>query len=636
MSTPALPRLWFTSEDILAARRRVQDGEPTSADVYRLASELADTDVAQFTVTDADGRESIEDEHHRHLQSYAIAYVVTGEATYARRAYDYLRTYAWEQQDNLGRGSQSLMTALAMECCWEGWSESQRLEITHRLVELHNSFYHIGQGGDPHHVVNNHWAVNHAAAAIAAMAVHGLPRDTQGNTWDLTEEIRWARCRVRPFLGHHGDAGLYHEGLGYMVYPSCFWLPMVLASRNFDGTDLVSEYPNLASFAPSLYSVATTRPTVSDSSKPSEGHGMMLSWNDAGLGWSMANAQLLAIGIAPPALRGALRWMYDRLNGHLGGRNYAVRWGGWIFSLLCYPYEVEPEHPQGVLPLKVLDSRQGLAFFRNRYRDGEDTVLGTYARTTFVGGHRQDDAGSVRLAALGHDWIIGGGQARPAAEYQSVLMPADGSRASDPLGKGAVMYYDADCGGGVIGLDLRNVNVGYCERWLAIDFAAPGSVESLVAMMDLVDDHAGRDWVWNLSHVRHLEMTRHEDGRGFDLDAPDGAWMRVKLLGAVPRLLELRTMPGSERTFQNGQRFEYPGQPYVHAEFGHTPHLNVLAAMAIGRGDKPQVSSAGGVDVQVGDYLWRRPFGAAVPADYPLGEGGTMSRWPAGKVRPQG
>ncbi len=632
MSTPTLPRLWFTPQDIQAVRRRVEDGDPTAADIYRLAGELADTDVAQLTVTDADGRESIEDEMHRHLQAYVVAYVVTGEATYANRAYEYLRIYAWEQQGNLGRGSQSLMTALAMECCYEGWTVPQRLEITNRLVELHNSFHRVGSGGDPHHVVNNHWAVNHAGAAIAAMAAHGLPRDEQGNTWDLTDEVRWARNRVRPFLGHHGNAGLYHEGLGYMVYPSCFWLPMLLGSRRFDGTDLLSEYPQLANFGPSLYSVATTRPTVSDSNKEAEGHGMMLSWNDSGLSWSMANPQLLAISIAPPALRGALRWMYDRLNGHLGGRNYSLRWGGWIFSLLCYPYEVEPEHPQGVLPLQVLDSRQGLAFFRNRYRDGEDTVLGTYAKTTFVGGHRQDDAGSVRLAALGHDWIVGGGQARGAAEYQSVLMPANGSRAGDPLGKGAVMYYDGDCGGGVIGLDLRGVNVGYCERWLATDFGGHGSADSLVAMMDLVDDHAGRDWVWNLSHMRDLAMTPHQDRAGFDLDAPDGAWMRVKLLGAAPRLLEQRRMPDSERTFQNGIRVEYPGLPYVHVEFDHTPHLNVLAVMAIGRGEKPSITPAGGVDVQVGDFLWRRPFGVAVPADYPLGQGGTMSRWPSGTV----
>ncbi len=627
----SVPRLWFDSSDVAAARRRLADGESTTAAIYELAMQRAGEEPERAQIDRPGAGKVVEDEKHVLIQSYLVAHLLTGDEQYARRAYEYLRVYAWEDQPNLGRGSQSLMTALSLECCWDGWTPAEQIEITNRLVELHRSFYHIGDGGDPHAVINNHWGVGHAGSAIAAMAAHGRPRSAEGDKWDLTEGIAWSRGRAWPFLAHHGDAGLYHEGLGYMLYPACFWMPMVLAAKRLDGTDFVADLPHLANIAASTYITATAREVVGDAEQNDRTFGAMLSWNDAGLVWNRTNSAINAIALAPDHQKGALRWMYDRLNGIDGERDFACRWGGWVFTLLGYPYDTPPEPPENVLPLNVTDSRQGLVFLRNRYRDGDDAVLGMYAKHSHPGGHHQDDAGSIRLAAMGHDWALGGGQARGDAAYQSVFFPAEGR---SPKGRdhGAILYRKLHEHGGVVGMDLRNVNMAYCERWLGADYSARGGCDVLVAMLDLADDHLGRPWTWTLSFGRDLQAELLENNAGFLLRAEDGTVLSAKLLGSRPRSLEVRRIPDSTRTFQSGVKHLYPGRSYLAAEFEPADHLNVYCVMAIRRGEAASIEHAGGLAVTIDGARWDRPMGAGIPSGYPLGEGGTLCRWPTGVV----
>lgn len=314
--------------------------------------------------------------------------------------------------------------------------------------------------------------------------------------------------------------------------------------------------------------------------------------------------------------------MFDRLSGVASpDQQFAPAMAGWFFHLFYYPYDVPPADPEAVLPHSFCDSRQGLAVFRNRYCDADDAVLGAYARVTHVGGHKHDDAGSIRFMALGHDWILGGGQGRGEAQWQSVVT-AVGDPMRQPYGCGHVIWYDP---AGVFGMDLRNVHGAYSERYVAVRWP------HTVAILDLIDDHReDRTWAWNLTFAPNLQCVLHADG--FDLKAADGANLCARFLGTQPVRLLLDRMPESQRTYSSGETRHYAGRPFLRAHFARQKHLGIYVVLTVQRGPAPAIRLAQGLDIRIGDELWQRPFGAAIPATFRLGESGILCRYPAGQV----
>ena len=98
---------------------------------------------------------------------------------------------------------------------------------------------------------NNWWAVTHSGALVAALAVHGKAKQ-DGNTWDLEEIISRCKGRLKAFCHHFGDAGIYHEGLGYQTYACSYLIPALLALRNVTGEDVFQQFPSLSRMAASL------------------------------------------------------------------------------------------------------------------------------------------------------------------------------------------------------------------------------------------------------------------------------------------------------------------------------------------------------------------------------------------------
>lgn len=533
---------------------------------------------------------------------------------------------------NLTLGGWALTASILADACFDLLDRKRQLALAALLVDLVNGQKEVEHHqGNPHVVTNNHWAVSHAGALLAALAAHGRDSDSTGHAWNLDEEVEWAASRLKPFFMHHGDWGLYHEGLGYALYPASFWLPATLALRNARRVDWTSEFPFIARMGAAIYAAAVNRPKQSDSDTPATGVGMKLSWNDDGPTWPGGPPAVLMTHFADDRYRGGLRTMFDRLNGIDGSRDFCPDFCGRFFAFFHYPYDTPARNPDATLPRHVCDGRQGLAIFRNRYRDADDAVLGCHARATFVGGHVHDDAGSIRLMALGHDWIAGGGQARGQAAYQSVVLAIDDERPAPP-GCGAVFIDEPHSRGGIFAMDLRKVSVGYHERYVSVDYSGSSGCDVALALLDLVDDHRDRRWQWNLTFEPGLSLTIHDDQRGFALRAGDGAVLNARFLGAAPTRLEPAETPPSRRTFQGGKVANYPSRPMVHAEFDFVPHLAIYVVMAIRRGELPAIELRDGVSVTIDGHRWDRPFGAAIPTAYRLGASGGMCRFPAGVV----
>lgn len=616
--------LWLRPADRHRLRARLAAGEPTVAGIAALARAQAARPAAEVLVRDParPAASHLAVLGDRHLAGCAVAALLDDDAAAAGRALAYWLwwTEPWNPS-GLGAAAQALHGAVAWECCAPLWTPAGRAAAADRLARLHRGFREINQG-NPHAVTNNWWGVTHAGALLAALAAHGEP-GADGAAHDLAEGIAWARGRLDAFACHFGDAGLYHEGLGYQGYTASLLLPALLA----DGAPLLPRHPGLARMGSSLYAAGALLPTVRDDAGADAGpagFGMALSWNDAGLGWGQDATAAAVLALAPEADRAGLRWMYDRLSGVAGPGCFAPGMAGWFFTLLAYPFD-HPAAPDA-LPRHVRDARQGLVLLRDRYRDGDDCLLGVYAKATHVGGHAQQDAGSVRLIALGHQWIVGGGQARGQRAWQSTCSPLPPAQ---PDGCGALIWDEPMAGGGAVGIDLRRVSGGYHERYVALHAAGAGAPVAL-ALLDQIDDHLAREWEWTSTFLPGYDGDLHPDGAGFTLRAADGARLDARFLAAKPRTLERREMPGSRRSFSSGGTVAYPGRPFIAATFAPAPRLAIYVAMTVTRGEAPPIALGEGVDLRIGAHRWRRPFGAAVPEAYRPGISGGLCRSPAG------
>lgn len=614
-------RLWLAPGERERLRSQVAAGEPTLVAIRDLARRQADFDPARELVQPPVGQaaEPTTVPVVDRINGCAIVALLDGDAGAAQRgAAAFLWwTREWTNSD-LSTAHQALVGAVLWDCAADAWSTEVRRAMTERLVQIHGTMREINKG-NPHNVTNNWWAVTHSGALFAARAVHGEPGV------DLAEGIAWATGRLEAFADHFGSGGLYHEGLGYQGYTCCFLLPALLLGGR---EPLPWQREAFATMSASYYSAAVAAPAVSDSPKPAQGTGLLLSWNDAGLTWPEGNIVACLLRFAPDGQRGALRWCFDRLNGIHGSRTYAPGFAGLFFTVLCYPSDHPACPPTGILPNHVRDPRQGLIVHRNRWQGADDGVLGLYAKSTWVGGHGQQDAGSIRLIALGHPWIVGGGQARGDRSFQSVVHPISGP--GEPAACGAVMWDEARPGGSCTGMDLRRVSVGYHERYVAADWATHGDAPVTLALLDQVDDHAGRDWLWTLVTLPHFTVTLHDDGAGFTIRAADGAQLDGRFLTARPRLLEIRRTPDSTRTYSGGNRETYPGRPYVAAEFAHQPHLAIYVAITVHRGSARSPTLGDGLDLHWGQRTWKRPFGAAIPVAFRPGISSGLCQAPAG------
>lgn len=499
------------------------------------------------------------------------------------------------------------LVGAAMSDCLNGiWTDAQRTSVILSMRELMGAMFDISSG-NPHAVGNNWWAVTHSGmfCLAAALQVLGETEAIRGRTPAEIEEWTWGRLRA--FLGHFGPAGAYHEGLGYMGYTCANLLPAVHLRMVRSEEDVVAEAPGLSRMASFIFCAAIEGAPLSDESNTRVGWGRMLSWNDAGLGLLAGAAPLLAICLVPADQRAALRDRWDRLAGHLRPDGFADEFSGALFFHLVH-YPEAGGRTCAPAALQVCDPLHGLWIARNRYQGSGDAIAGAYARAFHPGGHSQHDAGSIRFSALGWDWILGGGQARGDASWQSRLVPSDHDNRAK-AGCGAPLWVPLEQDDKVFGMDLRSVHSAYSERYVALKPEGSG----FLAVLDVVDDHrSDRHWDWCLTISPEFACELHGDR--FRLSAPDGAVLEGAFLLDAPEAMEIREIPPSQRTFASGETRHYSGRPVLVARFSG-PLLNILSAFRVTpcRGGQIHLAAPDRLDLIADGELWERPFGMALP-----------------------
>lgn len=622
-------RLWHDEADLVALRQHLAAGHPHLIALLDVVRGIADVPIEEALDPEPDHHGQFNTVHGQYPTACAVAYALTGESAYAERARRgaLYGLKAWTNSD-LGVAGRTQQAVIVHQCCADAWSEADAAGFMQLLARCAEAINRVGKG-NPHQVGNNWWAVTHGAALTAALISHGQPNPA-GGSYDHSDLISRCGQRIDAFTHHFGDAGLYHEGLGYQIYTTSHLLPAIVAWGRNGGPDLLARYSHLRRMGASLASITCARRNTTDVFGTDEepGWGTAISWNDAGQGWGGGLPMNLLLALAPPAEQAALAAWYDRMHGHASPeRSFAMGYAGLYFAAFSYPYDAAAQDP---LPTHVCDGRQGLWVARDRYHDQDDAILGVYAKATHVGGHKQNDAGSVRLLALDHDWIIGGGQARGKAEWQSVVCPADADDRKGGTNRGLMMWSQSEPERAIAAMDLRWSSGAYHERYVAAQWATESS-PLVLSRLDIVDDHkAGRGWWWTQSFAPYLDCAISDDG--FVLTADDGASMQVRFLGHQPDAITVERMPESKRSYSSGGTVVYPGRPFIRAVFAGGRSLQHCYAVAtVQRGAAPAITSLdAGVGVQIGDQPLARPFGAAVPAAFQLGTSRNLCLQPSG------
>ncbi|GAB4167904.1 MAG: hypothetical protein Fur0032_06050 [Terrimicrobiaceae bacterium] len=542
---------------------------------------------------------------HEAVVRMALDAVLRDNADVARRALDLWVEEAGQSSlaEDLHKGTLGVVGALLADSAQGLWNDEDWGNFRAAARVLAGAFFAVSKG-NPHAVANNWWAVSHSglyAIACALDACEDFAPVCGRTPGDLAE---WAWGRLHAFLGHFGPGGAYHEGLGYMGYACGHLLPAVLLHETLTGKRVTDTAPGLTRMAGLIFRASLQGAVLSDETGKRGGWGRMLSWNDAGLGFLQGSAPLLAACLAPPDHRRTLRDQWDHLAGHLRPDGAVDEFCGALFFHAVFYSEAGAGHTKP-LPLGGVDPLHGLWIARNRWRDKDDAVAGALARGYHPGGHRQHDAGSIRFSAGGWDWILGGGQARAEARWQSRLVPSDHDD-SAPAACGRHFFADDDCT--VFGIDLRAVHRAYSERYVAL---RSNPDQAQLAVLDLVNDHrTDRHWLWCLTFSPELECTLLGDR--FLLAAPDGQSLEAAFLLDKPDSITLTVSPPSHRKFVSGKVVNYPGRPCMIACFGG-PSLKILVSFAL-NATPARLSRPDALDIAFGDDLWERPFGTAFPA----------------------
>ena len=380
---------------------------------------------------------------------------------------------------------------------------------------------------------------------------------------------------------------------------------------------------------PSLAAITCARHNLTDAQEKAPEWASSISWNDHSQGWPAGTTDNILLALAPDSQRGALLQWWNRMWGHESPHpSYAPWLHGLYFAAVCHPYDTEASEANAGLPHAVSDSRQGLWIVRDRYQDQDDALLGAYARTTHIGGHTHDDAGSIRLLALNHDWILGGGNGQHLPEWQSTVCAAEAEWRQRSQNRGLVIWDEVSDQEARLGMDLRWCALGYHERYVGVRWATANS-PLMLARLDLIEHQPGRQWWWTQIFAPELRCRIVEGG--FDLVADDGARMQVRFLGHQPDELIMDQAPASHRIF-GSEHIGYRGRPFVRATFGGGRELQHIYAVAtIQRGPAPLISvSDAGVGLRIGDTQWFKPFGAAIPTGFQLTHSRNLCQFPSG------
>jgi len=475
---PALREKMKTPEGqaILTRLRRVlngSDGESMTT-VFSAATHAYMGGGYKNTVLDEPGAFTI-----GHAAGYGLLYQLTGDRKYAefgRQCFEASLSGKRDRDDRYSfvgpggplRASPSVgWHAVGYDLCYDGWEEATRERFGHAIAEYagksstekekkSGNLEALARGTMP--PSSNHFGMQVGGAVLALLAIDGEAWVDQGRIDRLLKIAE--DSTTRNLRDGFGDGGFFKEGDGTGSMSSHIsFLTGLQAWKTAAGKDfLASEHTNARMIA-----LKWIYQTVVRGGKPdfwpirgSYGHNV---WSRRGV----SGGGYFAIGMGPmsDADRSAMKWYYETFL-----RDADAAHGPYdtvspyphivTCAFVNWPTRVEAQNPALMLPRCYRDSAAGFYLWRNRWRDGNDTVI-TVLTTRTSGYMTSKPDRSLRLNCRGKHSQWGTVKEGPAKHWST---SPRGETSSLTLSDGTCFGVDFT---GASGADVMLVTTGKAE-----------------------------------------------------------------------------------------------------------------------------------------------------------------------------
>lgn len=527
------PDLLLGPERVQELRAAVEQPGSVRGEIYAAMQARVDTgDWRTYSPDPSDGnwnyyRASL-------AREAAMLYLLSGDSTYAQTAYEQL----WDVHNNpdpdgrvpeggygLSRAFLTMAFGQVYNWAYEGLSTTQRQYLLGKLnvaLDAWESFSHPNLQ-EPDRASN--WVAVCRGAEI--MGILGA-----GQAEQRADRLNEAKLDlVRHLNAAYGAMGLSQEGAGYTGYAASFLYPAIYALRNAGDYSLDRAVNRFSKAEAQLYLESFSGDergygSLSGTANRRVGHGVDGNvGNQTDVGWAS-----LVFDLVRPEKRGAYRWWYDRALGVENTRRptedrFDAGWGNAVYAMLYYDEATPAVDPdEAGLPTWHFDEEQGRYYFRNRWQDEDDILVGLFGDFTTHSGWNNADAFDLRLIAYDRKYAGGSGKDASNPQERSGLL-VDGRAMGSDGHTGEPVYAEGNpLGGGYVIVDggskYQSLGLSKARRHLKVDFSQPGA-EAVLMTLDELESTQSRSytWQWNVGGEYGLAETGmsvqalHEGGR---------------------------------------------------------------------------------------------------------------------------
>ena len=428
------PRLLFRRGDLPALRARA--GTPEGRAILKRLGILLDGGSGEtMTTVFRPGKEVDKTWQEKHLTKpgiytlghaagYGLLYQLTGEQKYAdfgRLCFEKALEGVPDRDGRYGfrtpggplRAGPSLgWYAVGYDLCYGGWDEATRekfgraiesyseasstpreritsdLEVLAKGTRYIGPYFRRNRGTPPG---SNHFGMQVGGASLALLAISGEKWADQQRVDRLLAASE--KSMIRNLTEGFGDGGFFAEGDGTGSMSSQIaFLPALQAWRNAAGRDFM----NVARPNARMLSLKWLYQTIVREGQPDfwpvRGKYQQNTWSRQGL--SGAGYFAIGFGAVREGDRSAMKWYYDRFLAAADVEaGHPCDTASWyphlaVCAFVNWPTAAEAKNPAHVLPHCYRDSKWGFYLWRNRWKDGNDTVISVLLnRTEGFGGY---------------------------------------------------------------------------------------------------------------------------------------------------------------------------------------------------------------------------------------------------------
>jgi hypothetical protein len=398
------PRLLFRERDVPALRKKAQTPEG-KAILARLRATLNGGNGESMTTSFCESTAAYQHNNKKtplplgtytmgHAAGFGLLYQLTGDKKYAdfgRQCFDKALSgvrdrddrYSFQNPGGALRAGPSIgWYAVGYDLCYDGWDAKSRERFGRAIAEYEQGdkkvydLEALARGTMP--PASNHFGMQIGGASLALLAIEGESFVDQKEI-DTLLKIAEASV-VRNVSEGFGDGGFFAEGDGTGSMASQIsYLTAVLAWRNAAGKDFVNvDRPNVR-----MTTLKWCYQTVVRDGHPdfwpirgAYGHNV---WSRQGV--SGAGYYGIGLGGVTKQQQAAMKWCYTNfllnVDTEAGGPYDTV--SPYPHHAVCafvnWPTDVREQSPEKVLPHAYRDSKCGFYCWRNRWQDGNDTVI---------------------------------------------------------------------------------------------------------------------------------------------------------------------------------------------------------------------------------------------------------------------